>query len=86
MPGAGTARSIARASRKAARQEPGVFWVAHQCDPPYLQQIERLVNLAALPPPGFTVSCFPLKIQGGSAGPARAVAIVKDDIDDIKIR
>jgi kynurenine formamidase len=58
-----------------ARQEPGVFWAAHQCDLPY-SQIERLVNLAALPPSGFTVACFPLKIQGASAGPARAVAIV----------
>ena len=35
------------------------------------------MNLAALPPFGFLVSCFPLKIQGGSAGPTRAVAIVK---------
>jgi len=58
-----------------ARQEPGIFWAAHQCDLPY-SQIERLVNLAALPPFGFTVSCFPLKIQGGSAGPTRAVAIL----------
>jgi kynurenine formamidase len=58
-----------------ARQETGVFWAAHQCDLPY-SQIERLVNLSTLPSSGFTVACFPLKIQGASAGPARAVAIV----------
>jgi kynurenine formamidase len=58
-------------------QAPGVFWAAHQCDRPYAQ-VERLVNLAALPPFGFTVACFPLKIQGASAGPTRAVAIVPE--------
>jgi kynurenine formamidase len=67
-----------RQAREAlARQEPGVFWAAHQCDLPY-SQIERLVNLGSLPPYGFTVSCFPLKIRGGSAGPARVVAIFTD--------
>jgi kynurenine formamidase len=60
-----------------ARQQPGVFWAAHQCDLPY-SQIERLVNLGALPPFGFKVACFPLKIRGGSAGPTRAVAILPD--------
>ena len=35
-------------------------------------------NLAALPPTGFTVSCFPLRIVGGSAAPARVVAILDD--------
>jgi len=53
----------------------GVFWAAHQADLPYAQ-IERLVNLGGLPPFGFKVSCFPLKIKNGSAGPARAVAIL----------
>ena len=67
-----------RQAREAlARQQPGVFWAAHQCDLPY-SQIERLVNLGALPPFGFKVACFPLKVQGGSAGPARVVAILTD--------
>lgn len=56
--------------------EPGVFWAAHQADLGYCQ-IERLCNLGELPPTGFTVSCFPLKIVGGSAGPTRAVAIIQ---------
>jgi kynurenine formamidase len=65
-----------RQAREALdRQQPGVFWAAHQCDLAY-SQIERLVNLGALPPVGFQVACFPLKIRGGSAGPARAVAIM----------
>ena len=64
-----------QAAAARARDQPGVFWAAHQCDLPYCQ-IERLVNLAALPADGFTVSCFPLKVAGGSAGPARVVAML----------
>jgi kynurenine formamidase len=60
-----------------ARMEKGVFWAAHQCDLAY-SQIERLVNLGSLPTTGFKVACFPLKIQGGSAGRARVVAILPD--------
>ncbi|MDP9228607.1 MAG: cyclase family protein, partial [Actinomycetota bacterium] len=58
--------------------EEGVFWAAHQVDLAY-SQIERLVNLGALPSHGFTVSCFPLRIRGGSGAPSRVVAIVPDD-------
>ena len=54
---------------------PGIFWAAHQAGIPYAQ-IERLANLAALPPTGFTVACFPLRLVGGSAAPARVVAIL----------
>jgi kynurenine formamidase len=61
-----------------AAQRPGIFWAAHQADLAY-SQIERLVNLASLPPYGFTVACFPLRLVGGSAGPARVVAILPDD-------
>jgi kynurenine formamidase len=57
------------------RKQPGIFWAAHQADLPYAQ-IERLVNLGGLPAYGFKVSGFPLKIKGGSAGPARIVAMV----------
>ena len=64
-----------QAAAARERDEPGVFWAAHQADLPYCQ-IERLVNLGALPARGFTVCCFPLRVVGGSAGPTRAVAIV----------
>ncbi|HEX3803891.1 MAG TPA: cyclase family protein [Solirubrobacteraceae bacterium] len=61
----------------AARESKamGVVWAAHQVDLPY-SQIERLTNLGALPRTGFTVACFPLKIQRASAAPARVVAII----------
>ena len=57
--------------------EQGVFWAAHQADLPY-SQIERLVNLGELPPTGFKVACFPLRVVGGSAAPARVVAMLPD--------
>ena len=66
-----------QAQEALERDEPGIFWAAHQADLPY-SQIERLVNLGALPPTGFQVACFPLKIVGGSAAPARVVAILPD--------
>jgi kynurenine formamidase len=66
-----------QAEEARARDEPGIFWAAHQADLPYCQ-IERLAGLAALPPTGFDVSCFPLRVVGGSAGPARVVAMVPD--------
>jgi kynurenine formamidase len=58
-----------------AAGRPGIFWAAHQADLQYAQ-IERLANLGALPSTGFTVACFPLRLVGGSAAPARVVAIV----------
>ena len=38
--------------------------------------LEKLHNLESLPASGFTVSCFPVKIRGASAGWTRAVAIL----------
>jgi len=64
-----------QAKEALARDEQGIYWAAHQCDLPY-SQIERLTNLAALPPTGFHVACFPLKIKGGSAAPGRVVGIL----------
>lgn len=64
-----------QAQEALERDESGVFWAAHQADLPYAQ-IERLVNLGELPPTGFKVACFPLRIVGGSAAPARVVAIL----------
>jgi kynurenine formamidase len=68
------ARQAAEAKRTGRRD---LFWEAHfvGVDREYCQ-IERLANLRALPATGFTVSCFPLKVVGGSAGPARVVAFV----------
>jgi kynurenine formamidase len=66
-----------QAAQANAERRPGIFWAAHQVDLAY-SQIERLVNLGELPPDGFTVSCFPLRLVAGSAAPARVVAIVPD--------
>lgn len=64
-----------QAEEAKQRGEPGIFWAAHQADLAY-SQIERLANLGELPPTGFEVACFPLRLVGGSAAPARVVAIV----------
>jgi kynurenine formamidase len=67
-----------QAGAALARREPGVFWAAHQVGLEYCQ-LERLCNLGALPSTGFSVSCFPLRVTGGSAGPARVVGIVPEE-------
>jgi kynurenine formamidase len=66
-----------QAQEAVERDEPGLFWAAHQADLPYAQ-IERLANLGELPATGFQVACFPLPVVGASAAPARVVAIVPD--------
>jgi kynurenine formamidase len=66
-----------QAEEAKQRKEKGIFWAAHQVDLPY-SQIERLVNLDQLPLTGFRVACFPLKLERGSAAPARVVAILDD--------
>jgi kynurenine formamidase len=63
------------AAEALAAGRTGIFWAAHQADLAYCQ-IERLVGLDQLPASGFTVACFPLRLVGGSAAPARVVAIV----------
>ena len=40
--------------------------------------IEKLHNLEILPPHGFEVACFPVKVHRGSAGWTRAVAILPE--------
>ncbi|MBV9917267.1 MAG: cyclase family protein [Solirubrobacterales bacterium] len=59
-------------------RRPGIFWEAHQSGLSYCQ-IERLAGLAQLPPNGFQVACFPLRVVGASAAPARVVALLQDD-------
>ncbi len=56
-----------------------LFWEAHLVGVNYeYVHIEQLTNLDALPYTGFKVYAFPLKIKGGSAGPARVVAILEN--------
>jgi kynurenine formamidase len=64
-----------QAAEALAAGRTGIFWAAHQVGLPY-SQIERLTGLDRLPATGFTVACFPLRLVGGSAAPARVVAIL----------
>ncbi|MEU9016655.1 cyclase family protein [Actinomadura sp. NPDC048394] len=59
--------------------DTAVLWPAHFAgrSREYCQ-IERLSNLDALPPTGFTVSCLPVKIKGAGAGWTRAAALIED--------
>ena len=56
--------------------DTSLIWEGHKAgrDIGYCH-LEKLHNLEVLPPSGFTVSCFPHKIRGASAGWTRAVAI-----------
>jgi kynurenine formamidase len=64
-----------QAADAMAAGRAGIFWAAHQVGLEYCQ-IERLAGLDQLPATGFTVACFPLRLIGGSAAPARVVAIL----------
>lgn len=64
------------AKRWAEKRDPKIIWEGHKAGRlREYYQIEKLTNLAALPATGFTLSCFPVKIAGASAGWIRAVAI-----------
>jgi kynurenine formamidase len=67
------------AKKAKETNDPKLFWQAHLVgiEKEYLH-MEQLTNLGALPPKGFKVAVFPLKIKGGSASPARVVAIFED--------
>jgi kynurenine formamidase len=67
------------ARRFAETGDASLIWEGHKAgrEAAYCQ-IEKLHNLEALPPTGFTVSCLPVKVRNGSAGWTRAVAILPD--------
>jgi kynurenine formamidase len=67
------------AKRWAESRDASIIWEGHKAGRirPYYQ-IEKLANLSQLPPHGFMVSCFPVKIERASAGWIRAVAIIED--------
>lgn len=70
-----------RYQTKKAKQtnDEALFWEAHRVgiDHEYCH-MEQLTNLGSLPPFGFKVAVFPLKIKGASAAPARVVAILEN--------
>jgi kynurenine formamidase len=68
----------AQIAKSRATGDATLFWEAHRVGQrrPYWH-MEQLANLEALPPTGFEVAVFPLKIVGASAAPARVVAILR---------
>lgn len=53
-----------------------VLWEGHLVGKKYTYcHIEKLANLDKLPPYGFSVAVFPVKLKGGTAGWARPVAM-----------
>jgi len=67
------------AAKFAETGDASLIWEGHKAgrDIGYCH-LEKLHNLEVLPPFGFTVSCFPHKVKGASAGWTRAVAIFED--------
>jgi kynurenine formamidase len=67
------------AEKYRATGDARLIWEGHKAgrDIGYCH-LEKLHNLEALPPDGFMVACFPVKIRGASAGWTRAVAILDD--------
>lgn len=71
-------RPLRAQARDALRsQRADLFWEAHYVgvEREYCH-IERLAGLDRLPPSGAYLWAFPLRVLGGSAGPARVVACV----------
>ncbi len=70
---------IHTAKKYQENQDPTIIWEGHKTsrDIGYCH-LEKLHNLEVLPPAGFMVSCFPVKIRKASAGWTRAVAIIDE--------
>ncbi len=68
------------ASEFKEKGDPKVIWEAHFAgiERGYCH-MEKMANLSAIGRPyGFTISCFPVKIKGASAGWCRPVAIFEE--------
>lgn len=67
------------AKKWAESHDPSIIWEGHRAsiDIGYCH-MEKLSALDTLPATGFTISCFPMKLKGGSAGFTRAVAIFEE--------
>ncbi|MCX4163623.1 MULTISPECIES: cyclase family protein [Paraburkholderia] len=65
------------ARKFAATGDVSLIWEGHKAgmEVGYCQ-IEKMHNLEQLPSKGFHISCFPVKVAGGSAGWTRAVGII----------
>src|SRR5579885_704384 len=67
------------ARRFAATRDPSLIWEGHKAGREIgYCHLEKLHGLEQLPPDGFMVACFPVKIHAASAGWTRAVAILEE--------
>jgi kynurenine formamidase len=67
------------AKRYAETKNAALIWEGHKAGREIgYCHIEKLHNLELLPPHGFMISCFPVKIEAASAGWTRAVAMLGD--------
>lgn len=65
------------ARRYAQTHDASLIWEGHKAGREIgYCHLEKLHNLDRLPPDGFTVACFPVKLKAASAGWTRAVAIL----------
>ena len=56
-----------------------LFWEGHKAGAETIYcHMEKLANLDQLPDHGFQVMCFPVKVERGSAGWCRPVAVIDD--------
>jgi kynurenine formamidase len=66
------------AQRVAATGDATLIWEGHRAGMEIgYCHLEKLANLDQLPPTGFEISCFPVKIKAASAGWCRCVAILE---------
>jgi kynurenine formamidase len=66
------------ARKFAANHDPKIIWEGHKAGRiKSYYQMEKLHGLEQLPPDGFTVACFPVKVARASAGWTRAVALLE---------
>ena len=67
------------AKRYAQTKDASIIWEGHKSGREIgYCHIEKLSNLEALPPDGFMIACFPVKVKAASAGWTRAVAIIEE--------
>ena len=65
--------------RYAETGDAGLIWEGHRAGREIgYSHLEKLHDLELLPPDGFEIVCFPVKVHRASAGWTRAVAIVHD--------
>jgi kynurenine formamidase len=63
---------------------PSTDFPVHQLTMPAgVYHLENVANLDKLPPTGFSVIALPLKLEGGSGAPARVVALVPTESENL---